>query len=207
MHARWKKSTTIQYPGGSGQRELQIQMLSESGQALDPAFLPSLTSDYSNYWLMISLSVTSVSEIPPWTRKKKPVSWWKFNGNWYISTNCFSFDKSAFSHEKQCQKLSTSSNSNQINSGMNASRKFLLNTSCLSKGKLLLPPDDLPRGEKALKPIWKKKGLAVPSVTTTMAFRARGKKKKKKSLLEKNEQTLTNQHLVFLPPLLVLLFL
>lgn len=44
-----------------------------------------------------------------------------------------------FPMKNSVKKLSTSSNSNQINSGMNASRKFLLNTSCLSKGKLLLP--------------------------------------------------------------------
>lgn len=116
----------------------------ESDQALDPAFLPSSTTDYSNYWLMmisLSLSIFLHQKFHCRLERKeeKKVSWWKLNGNWYISTNCFSFDKSAFSHEKQCQNLSTSSNSNQINSGMNASRKFLLNTSCLSKGKLFLP--------------------------------------------------------------------
>lgn len=121
--------------------------LHEPDQALDPAFLSSSTSDYSNYWLTmiaLSLSLFLYLKFHPGLGGAGKVSWWKFNGNWYISTNCFSFDKSAFSHEKQCQKLSTSSNSNQINSGMNASRKFLLNTSCLRKGKLLLPQTIFP---------------------------------------------------------------
>lgn len=143
MHNEWQPSNILgRVDRGSSRFKCAFY---ESDQAIGAAFLPSSTSDYSIYWLMmISLSLSIFLDQKfhrglGGEKKKKRSSWWKFNGNWYISTNCFSFDKSAFSHEKHCQKLSTSSNSNQINAGMNASRKFLLNTSCLSKGKLLLP--------------------------------------------------------------------